>query len=169
VTEEPPKTPLPTQKRSIKHKKLVIVASAVIVAVVVLFAPIIPTQYTVTKTRTRTLHYSSEVYGTYNVPKYVAVTNTDTVGGSFAVRMEWWETSIIRGQSVSELKDTYTQSLTISAKAAKNFNLPDDWLILGFWDSFKYSVTAPSTQETYRATETQYKSVFNLIEEALET
>jgi len=162
--------PLPTQKRSsIKHKKLIIVTSVAIIVAVVLFAPIIPTQNTVTKTRTSNLHYTSQVYALYNVPKYVAVTNTDTVGGSFTVRMEWWETSIIRGQSVNNLKDTYTQSLTISAKATKNFNLPDDWLILGFWDSFKYSVSPSSTQENYQVTETQYKSLLNLIEEALRT
>jgi len=157
VTEEQPKTPpvaqtqsLPTQKRSsIKHKKPIIAVSAAIIAIVVLFAPITPTQNTVTKTRTSNLHYTSQVYALYNVPKYVAVTNTDTVGGTFTVRMEWWETSIIRGQSVNNLKDTYTQSLTISAKATKKTST---CLMIGSSSDFGIHSSIPYLLQAHKKT-----------------
>jgi uncharacterized membrane protein len=161
--------PLPNQKRSIKHKKLIIVASVAILALVVLFAPIIPTQHAVTKTRTRKIHYTSEVYGQtigYFIPKYVEVKNTDTVGGTFSITMNKWYNPPL-GQR--QLEDTSTQSSSIAAKTTHAFYLPDNWIILPAMYSFTYSVTAPSTQETYQATETEYKSLLNLIENALRT
>jgi len=158
--------PLPNQKHfSKKQKNLIIVASVVVIAVVILIAPIIPTQHTVTKTRNRNLRYSSEVYGIYNVPKIVNVTNTDSIGGSFSVTMNKWYRNPVSMQL--ELEDRSSQSLFINAGATRTFYLPSDWLIIEPMYSFTYSVSAPSTQESYQETQTEYKSILNLIESLL--
>lgn len=152
-----------------KHKNLVIVSLAIIVAILILVSPIVPIQYTVTKTRTRNLRYSSGVYGIYNIPKIVNVTNQDSIGGSFSVTMNEWLNNPAYPLSGPErtLESTSSQSLYINAGATRTFNLPDDWIILSPIYSFTYSVSAPSKQETYNVTETEYKSILNLIVESL--
>lgn len=147
-----------------KYKKPILISFAIIIAVIILVSPIVPVQYTVTKTRTRHLRYSSKVYGIYNVPKYVNVTNKDTIGGSFSVTMKMWFNNPL-GQS--QLEDTSTQSSFISAGATHTFYLPDDWIIIQPMYSFTYPVSAPSTQENYNVTKTEYKSILNLIVESL--
>lgn len=155
---------LPNQKHfSKKHKNLIIVSCAIVIAVVVLISPIIPTQHTVTKTRTRNLRYSSKVYGQsigLFVPKLVNVTNLDSIGGSFSVTMNMWYNPPL-GQP--QLKDTSTQSSSIPARATHAFYLPSNWIILEPMNSFTYSVSAPTTQESYQETQTEHKSILNLI------
>lgn len=147
-----------------KHKKPIVISIAIISVVIVLVIPIIPIQYTVTQTRTRNLLYSSNVYGIYNVPKFANVTNKDSIGGSFSVTMKKWYNNPL-GQS--QLEDTSTQSSFISAGATHTFYLPDDWIIIAPMYSFTYSVSAPTKQENYNVTKTEYKSIFNLIAESL--
>lgn len=156
--------PLPIERNYLKrYKKPILVSLAIIIVVIVLVSPIVPIQYTVTKTRTRDLRYSSEVYGTYNIPKFVNVTNTDSIGGGFSVTMNMWLNNPL-GQS--QLQDTSTQYSFIRAGATQAFYLPSDWFIFGLY-SLTYSVSAPSTQETYDVTQTEYKSILNLIAESL--
>lgn len=159
--------PAPSQKYFSKYKNLIIVASAVIIALVILVAPIIPIQHSVTKTRTRNLRYSSAVYGIYLIPKIINVTNTDTVGGSFTVTMKEWSNSIVNLKQVQHLEDTYTQSSYINAGETRTFNLPDDWLVMEPMSSLTYSVSPPSTQQAYNETQTEYKSMLNLLESLL--
>jgi len=144
-----------------KYKKPILISFTIIIAVIILVSPIVPIQYTVTKTRTRNLKYTSKAYGVYNVPKFVNVTNTDSISGSFSVTMnKWYNTPL--GQR--QLEDTSTQSSFISARTTHTFYLPSDWIIIVPMYSFTYSVSAPSTQETYNVTQTEYKSILNLIE-----
>jgi hypothetical protein len=147
-----------------KHKKPILFSVAIISVIIVLVIPIIPIQYTVTETRNRNLRYSSGVYGIYNVPKFVNVTNKDSIGGTFSITMQKWYVNPI-GQK--QLEDTVTQSAFISAGATHTFYLPEDWIIIQPMYSFTYSVTPPTTQENYNVTKTEYKSIFNLIVESL--
>ena len=147
-----------------KYKKPILISLAIIIVVIILVSPIVPIQYTVTKIRTRNLRYSSKVYGIYNVAEFVNVTNKDSIGGSFSVTMKKWYNNPL-GQS--QLEDTSTQSSFISAGATHTFYLPDDWIIIGLMYSFTYSVSAPTKQENYNVTKTEYKSIFNLIAESL--
>jgi len=157
--------PLPIERSYLeKHKKTIIVSLAIIVAIVILASPIVPIQYTVTKTKTRNLKYSSEVYGVYNVPKFVNVTNKDSFGGIFSVTMKMWYNTPL-GQP--QLEDTSTQSSFIPAGATHTFYLPGDWIVVAPVYSFTHSVSAPSIQEAYNVTETEYKSILNLILESL--
>jgi hypothetical protein len=147
-----------------KHKKPILISVAIISVVIVLVIPIIPIRYTVTETRTRPLQYTSQVYGIYNVPKFVNVTNTDSIGGTFSITMnKWYNTPL--GQQ--QLEDTSTQSSFISAGATHSFYLPEDWIVISPMYSFTYSVSAPSKQENYNVTKTEYKSILNLIVESL--
>jgi len=147
-----------------KYKKTVLISLAIISVVIVLVSPIVPIQYTVTQTRTRNLRYSSKVYGIYNVPKFVNVTNKDSIGGSFSVTMNNWYNTPLGDR---QLEDTSTQSSFISAGTTHTFYLPSDWIIIAPMYSFTYSVSAPSTQENYNVTKTEYKSILNLIAESL--
>ncbi len=148
-----------------KRKNLVVASVALILVVVILFAPIIPTQSTVAKTRARNLQYTSGAYGPFGItPRYVNVTNTDTIAGSFSVKMNMYYNPPL-GQT--QLKETSTQSSFISAKATRTFNLPSDWYIDGFMYTFSYSVTPATTQVSYNETQTEFKSILNLIESRL--
>jgi len=167
--------PSPSQKQLLgKHKNLIIVASVIIIALVILIAPIIPTQYSVTKTRTRNLRYSSHLYsktefGNIVIPYCVNVTNTDSVGGKFSVTMNKWLNNPF--DESQKLDATFSQSLFINAGATQIFYVPSNWNwhILPSIDSFTYYVSAPSIQESYNAKETEYKSILNLIESSLRT
>ena len=141
------------------QKKIILVIISFAISLLVLVSPIIPIQSTVTKTRTRNLKYTSNVYGVYNIPKFVKVTNSDSIGGCFSVIMKKWYNPPL-GQR--QLEDTHTQSSSISAGTTHDFYLPDDWSIMAMY-SFTYSVSAPTTQETYKTTQTEYNSILNLI------
>lgn len=156
-----------------KHRNLMIASLVLIVAVVILIAPIIPTQHTVTKTRTRSLRYSSELYyhsavGSYSgYAPFVNVTNKDSVGGSFSVTIKYWNDLPQLLDKPSELVDTFSKSMLINAGATQQFSAPSSWIVMSGMYSCTYSVSAPSTQETYNATQTEYKSLLNLIESRL--
>jgi hypothetical protein len=165
---ESEKEPTPIGKSYFeKHKKPIVISIAIISVVIVLVIPIIPIQYTVTQTRTVKLQYNSQLYGTQIgvfIPKFVNVTNKDSIGGSFSVTMKMWLNNPL-GQP--QLQDTFTQSSYISAGATHTFNLPEDWIIIEPMYSFTYSVSAPNKQENYNVTKTEYKSILNLIAESL--
>ena len=157
----PPSQPLESSYLK-KYKKLILVSVVIITLIVILVAPVIPIKYTATQTRTRNLRYSSKVYGLYNIPKIVNVTNTDSIGGSFSVTMKKWYQPPSPLQS-KELEDTFTQSLFINAHSTRTFDIPEDWLIYPPMYSFTHSVSAPTTQELYNVTKTEYKSILDLI------
>lgn len=158
--------PAPLEKSHLqKYRKPILLSVAIIILVIVLVSPIIPIHYTVTQTRTRNLRYSSEVYGIYNVPKIVNVTNKDSIGGSFSVAMNKWLNNPAYPLSGPErtLESTSSQSLYIDSGTTRTFHLPDDWIIISPMYSLTYSVSAPSTQENYNVTQTEYKSILSLI------
>ena len=71
-----------------KRKKLIMILFVIVAIAIVLVIPVIPITYSITKTRTANLKYSSEVYGVYNIPKFVNVTNKDSIGGTFSITMK---------------------------------------------------------------------------------
>ena len=146
-----------------EYRKSILVSIAVVCLVIVLVIPIVPIGKTVAKTRTRYLQYTSEVYGLFNVPKSVNVTNTDSIGGTFSITMNMWSNVIIRGIVTPRLIDTSTQSSFISARTTYTFHLPDNWFIMDPIYSFVYSVSPPSTQVIYNETQTEWKSILSLL------
>jgi hypothetical protein len=162
--------PTPLEKNHLqRYKKPILLSIVIVIVAIVLVSPIIPIHYTVTETRTRNLRYSSEVYGIYNVPKIVNVTNEDSIGGSFSVTMNKWFNNPAYPLSGPErtLESTSSQSLYIDTGVTRAFHIPDDWIIISPMYSFTYSVSAPSTQENYNVTKTEYKSILTLIEGSL--
>jgi len=147
-----------------KRKKLIMILIVIVTIAIVLVIPVIPITYSITKTRTVNLKYGSEVYGVYNIPKFVNVTNKDSIGGTFSITMKKWYINPI-GQK--QLEDTVTQSAFISAGATHRFNLPEDWVVIPPMYSFTYSVTPPTKQEKYNETRIEYKSIFELIMNSL--
>ena len=143
-----------------KRKKLIMILIVIVTIAIVLVIPVIPITYSITKTRTVNLKYGSEVYGVYNIPKFVNVTNKDSIGGTFSITMKKWYVNPI-GQK--QLEDTITQSAFISAGATHTFYLPEDWVIVPPMYLFTYSVNPPTKQETYNVTKIEYKSVLDLI------
>jgi hypothetical protein len=150
-----------------KHRNLLLASVAIIIFIVILVIPVVPVEYTVTETRTRNLLYDSEVYYLSHAPKFVNVTNQDSVGGSFSVTMNDYSNGFLNGQPTQSLEDTFSQSLYIKAGEARTFNLPENWVLVSPWYSFNYSVIPPSTQENYNETQTKYESVITLIEKSL--
>jgi len=143
-----------------KHKKPIIILITLIFVAIMLVIPIIPIQCTILKTRTVNLNYESGVYGVYNIPKFVNVTNKDSIGGTFSIKMQKWYVNPI-GQK--QLEDTVTQSAFIPAGTTHTFYLPEDWVIVPPTYSFTYSINPPTKKETYNVTKIEYKSVLDLI------
>jgi len=161
--QSPQQLPPPSKSYFEKYKRFIFVSFAIIIVMVILFFPFIPIQYTVAKTRTVKLQYSSEVYGYtigYFIPKIVNVTNKDSIGGIFSVTMKMWQNNPV-GQP--QLLDTFTNSSFINAGTTHTFHLPDDWIIIELMYAFTYSVSAPSKQENYNVINTEYKSIIDLI------
>ncbi len=162
-------SPLSERSYLEKYRKPILVSLAIIFVVIVLVIPIIPIQYTVTETRTRNLRYSSQLYHKVVAgmdiggPYFVNVTNTDSIGGSFSVTMKYWSATIINGQAGKQLEDTYTQSSFINAKTTQSFSAPENWFVFEPIYSFSYSVSAPSIQQAYNVTKTEYRSILNLV------
>jgi hypothetical protein len=133
-----------------KYRTIILVSVVVIVVLGALFIPYIP--------KTVTLEYNSQYYNngmlmlTLQRPLqwYVNVTNEDSIGGSFSVTMNYWYISLT-GQK--QLENTSSQSLFIKAGATQTFYVPSGWIdVVCFL--ITYSVSA---------TNTQYKSIFDLI------
>lgn len=152
----------------VRHKKEVVVFCSIIVLIIIFMAPIVPVKSIETKTRNVNLTYDSGAYGRSGIiADYISVTNTDSVGGTFSVTMNWYELKIT-GSSLSdfaseELKETTTQSSVIKSGATQTFSIPEDWIIFGSMYSFKYSVMPPTKQQDYNVTKTEYTSIVDLI------
>lgn len=171
MSQQLPSVPQPPPERSyLKQYKNLIVTIAIIltiiIVVVILLSPIIPIQYTVPETRTRSLLYNAGMYfntvlGIKTYPPFVNVTNEDSVSGSFSVTIDYWYNSPF---SQSQLVNTFSQSVFINAGTTQIFSPPKGWggTDLFFW-SYSYSVSTPTTQETYNVTKTEYKSILNLV------
>jgi hypothetical protein len=68
----------------------------------------------------------------------------------------------------AQLMNTFSQSNFTNAGAAQTFSPPSGWgepKILFF--DYSYSVSAPTTQENYDATQTKYESILTYIENSL--
>jgi len=154
-----------TQKKRFpsKYKKPITLSLAIIIVVAILITPILPIKYTATETRTRNLRHSSKVYGLYNVPTNIKVTNTDSHSGRFSVTMNMWYSSPNPFNPQKKLEDTFSKSLFINARTTETFHLPSDWIIIEPMYSFTYSVSTPSVQESYDVIKTEYKSILTLI------
>lgn len=118
---------------------------------ILLFAPIVPVQVTITETRTIKLLSYYKVQPADNDSDYVNVTNFDTVGGTYNV--------VIRKTSYERLtiEDTMEQSLFIAARKSGIFIVPQGW------SYFTYKVTVPTKQENYNVTKTELKSIIEVI------
>jgi len=167
------RVPPPLDKKgfSKKYKTLVIVSLAIIIVVVILVSPIVPIQYTVTKTRNVSFEYSAGMYGTpiigdaFMMSIFVNVTNKDSTGGTFAVTIKYWN---IIGRFLGQpdkLIDTSSQSKFIDAGATQKFLAPNSYTIASGMNTCTYSASAPSKQENYNVTQTKYESILNLIGE----
>jgi hypothetical protein len=140
-----------------KYRTIIVVLVLVIVVLGVLFIPYIP--ITKEKTRTVTLQYNSQLYNNSPLRSYVNVTNEDSISGDFSVTMNYWYTPLT-GQE--QLENTSSQSLFIKARATQTFYVPSGWIDFDF-SLITYSVSAPTKQQSYNVTNTQYKSIFDLI------
>ena len=118
--------------------------------------PLIPVEVTVPKTTTRNLQYSSEVfYPQFNRDEkiygyYVNVTNQDSVCGTFTVTINYLN---INGQPMDRL----VKSVFIGSGETAKF-APE-----GMADSYSFSVSAPSVQESHKESRTEYKSLLNYL------
>ncbi len=157
-------SPLSERSYFKKYRKPILALIAMIFLVIVLVIPIIPIQKTVTKTRTRNLLYNDKfIRGDNYGDSYVSITNKDSIGGIFSVTMNHY--LIYPPDGTKKLEDTFSQSLFINAGATQIFHFPNwNWYIIG--DAFDYSISAPSTQESYQETQTEYKSILSLILES---
>lgn len=149
----------------VKGKQLAVMLTAMIaLSIVALTVPVVPVQNTTAKTRSRPLQYIAQQYGNqFGVPIFVNVTNTDTVGGVFSVRLELAEPKPVVGGVEFEGKETKTQSLFIDAGATGRFSIPEEWAAFVSRYTLFYFVTPPTIQESYNVTTTEYKSVLSMI------
>jgi len=148
-----------------KHWQFTVVLIVLVgmATVIVLFAPIIPVETTITQTRTRPLQYSAQDYNLSNIPRFVNVTNTDSVGGVFSVTLELSEGKGVVGGVEFTTKETETSSVFIDAGATEKFTSPEEWVPLESMYTFFYRVTAPEIQENYNVTKTDHKSLISII------
>jgi hypothetical protein len=147
-----------------ERRSVVLIAfGLVIVAIVIIFAPIIPVESTLPQTRTRPLHYNAQYYNQSSIPIFVNVTNTDSVGGIFSVTLFLMEGKPAVGGVEFETKETTTQSLFIDSGATEKFSSPEEWTTIQSMYTFSYTVKTPSTQENYNVTKTEYKSLISII------
>lgn len=130
---------------------------------IILSAPTIPVEYTVTQTRTRPLRYKVQYHNETGVPLYVNVTNTDSVGGVFSVTMELSEGKPVIGGVEFERREETTVYLFIDAGDSAKFESPEEWMPLESRYAFFYTVTPPITQENCNVTKIEYKSLISTI------
>jgi len=142
---------------------VVLIILAIVATVIILFAPIFPVESIETKTRTRPLQYSAQDYNYSNVPRFVNVTNTDSVGGVFSVTLELSEGKGVVGGVEFTTKETKTLSRFIDAGATEKFSSPNEWFLIQWKYTFFYKVTAPEIQENYNVTKTEHKSLISII------
>jgi len=142
---------------------VVLVVLAVMATVFILFAPFIPVESTIPQTRTIPLRYSAQDYSQPGVPRFVNVTNTDSVGGVFSVTLELSEGEGVVGGVEFTIKETATLSRFIDAGATEKFSSPEEWVPLESKYTFFYRVTAPEIQDNYNLTKIENKSLISII------
>ena len=142
---------------------IVLIVLMVIATVIILFAPIFPVEITISQTRMIPLQYSAQDYNLSNVPRFVNVTNTDSVGGVFLVRLWMSEGKGVPFGVEFTKKETTTLSRFIDAGATEKFSSPEEWVPLESIYAFFYTVTAPEIQVDYNVTKTEYKSLISII------
>lgn len=144
--------------KALKKYKNLIASSVIIVAIAILVIPIIPIQYSVTKTTTRNLKYSSKlVVGVWLVSPYVELTNVDYVGGTFIITIQ----GTFAGSGQAKLQ---TKSESVFVDKGEKIIFSSGWTYGSGYD-FTYTVSAPSVQESHYENQTEYKSILNLIGE----
>ncbi len=172
LSQQPPPPPPLVRSRLKQYKNFAIatiVTLAIIIVIVILASPIVPIHYTVTKTRTRNFQYSAGLYchtwgGIELFPPFANVTNQESIGGNFSVTINYWNHAPEMGGLSARLISTFSQSIFINAGITQTFSPPSGWggLAILFYD-YSYSVSAPRTQENYNVTQTEYKSILNLL------
>ncbi len=85
-----------------------LILTILLITTIILFAPIIPAKSIETHTRTRPLQYNAQCHNQSDVPIFVNVTNTDSVGGVFSVTLELWEGKPVPWGVEFETKETAT-------------------------------------------------------------
>jgi hypothetical protein len=131
--------------------------------VVIFSAPIFPVETTITLTRKIPLQYTAHDYNISNVPRFVNVTNTDSVGGFFSVRLWMSEGKGVVGGVEFTTKVSTTFSRFIDAGATEKVSISEEWVPLESKYAFFYTVTPPEIQENYNVTETEHKSLISII------
>jgi hypothetical protein len=107
--------------------------------------------------------YTAQDYNYSDVPRFVNVTNTDSVGDIFSVTLRLSEGKGVVGGVEFTTKETTTLSRFIDAGATEKFSSPNEWFLLQWKYTFFCTVTAPEIQENYDVTKTEYKSIIELI------
>ena len=148
-----------------KHWQFTIILTVLVAMAMVLlfFAPIFPVEIIITQTRTIPLQYSAQDYNLSDVPRFVNVTNTDSVGGVFSVRLWMSEGKAVVGGVEFTTKVETTLSRFIDAGATEKFSSPEEWVPFELMYAFFYTVTAPEIQVDYNVTKTEYESLISII------
>ena len=142
---------------------IVLIVLVVMATMIIFFVPIFPVETAILQTRMIPLQYSALDYNLSNVPRFVNVTNTDSVGGFFLVRLWMSEGKGVVGGVEFTRKVETTLSRFIDAGATEKFSSPEEWVPLESMYAFFYTVTAPEIQVDYNVTKTEYKSLISII------
>ena len=109
-----------------KHWQFTVVLTVLVAmaTVMLLSAPIFPVETIILQTRTISLQYTAQDYKQTNVPRFVNVTNTASVGGVFSVTLELSEgRGVVGGVEFTTKETTLSVSqgfLTMQANALVN-------------------------------------------------
>jgi hypothetical protein len=156
------------------HRGSILLGFAVIIAIVILFCPIISQQHTAAGTRF--LQYDSSLgwFGSVggSTPSQssiqLTVTNKDLIDGNFSVTLYLWN----KTNQPYQLSSNSLETRPIEAGASQVFSVPNDWISNGdlsitrdyAYNSqylINYSVVSPLAP--YNATQTEWKSIFALL------
>jgi hypothetical protein len=122
-----------------KHWQFTIVLTVLVVTatVIILFAPIFPVETTITQTRTRPLQYSAQDYNILMFPRFVDVTNNDSVGGVFSVTLELSEgKGVVGGVEFTTIKQKHYLDLLMLERLKSSAVLMNGFLFSGSTRSF---------------------------------
>jgi len=148
-----------------KHWQFTVVLTVLVAmaTVMLLSAPIFPVETIILQTRTIPLQYTAQDYKQTNVPRFVNVTNTASVGGVFSVTLELSEGRGVVGGVEFTTKETTTVSRFIDAGATEKFKSPEEWVVLESKYTFFYRVKPPEIQQNYSITKPEHKSLISII------
>ena len=148
-----------------KHWQFTVVLTFLVTmaTVMLLSAPIFPVEIIIPQTRTTPLLFKAQDYDLSDVPRFVNVTNTDSVGGVFSVRLWMSEGKGVVGGVEFATKVSTTFSRFIDAGTTEKFSSPEEWVAFESKCTFFYTVAAPEIQDNYNITKTEYESLISII------